>query len=131
MAEFIEIYVIQDSRQYVGNDLLFWRNGGGYTTDLEKAELFTKKQAVAINQDRASDIPWTHKYLFEHAQQTVDMQNINNKTALLGLGIKLRKPEKRKKYSKLKTNCISCGRFVYSTTPQNDCKYCGTSNDFC
>lgn len=36
-----DMYYLQDSRGYVGNDLLFWAKGSaGYTTNLEEAELF-------------------------------------------------------------------------------------------
>ncbi|MFG0851903.1 hypothetical protein ACF8R4_12950 [Pseudomonas sp. FYR_2] len=35
-------FYLQDSRSHVGDGLMFWALGGGYTTNLDKAELFTQ-----------------------------------------------------------------------------------------
>ena len=51
-------YYLQDKRSYVGNDILFWADGGGYTTDVSKAEVFTKDRALRLNQSRETDVPW-------------------------------------------------------------------------
>ena len=40
-------YYLQDSRGHVGNDMLFWaKDGKGYTTDLSRAHVYTKGDAV-------------------------------------------------------------------------------------
>lgn len=56
-------YLIWDSK-YVGNSLLFWREGeSGYTTDVAKAHRFSYEEAMKIQQgsDRASKvIPLDH-----------------------------------------------------------------------
>lgn len=53
-----KLFYLQDSRSYVGNDVLWWaRNGAGYTTDLSKAHIYTKEDAVAQHNMRETDIP--------------------------------------------------------------------------
>ena len=48
-----ELFYLQDSRDYVGNDILWWGLGcNGYTTNLLKAETFTKEEALAHNKSR-------------------------------------------------------------------------------
>lgn len=47
------VYLIQDTRQYVGNSVLWWAHEGkGYTTDFAAAGRFTEEQART---GRASD----------------------------------------------------------------------------
>ncbi len=71
-------YYIQDKRQYVGNDMLFWtQSKGGYTTDLDKAGLFTEAEAREICRHRKSDIAWPENHLKEVCKKVVDMQYVN------------------------------------------------------
>ena len=52
-----DMYYIQDSRQYVGNCVLWWAKGGnGYTCNLLKAALYTEEEAKKICSDRETDI---------------------------------------------------------------------------
>lgn len=45
-----ETYLVW-TKEYVGNSLLFWREGkAGYTTDIDKAHRFTYKEALKIQQ---------------------------------------------------------------------------------
>tara|TARA_R110000772_G_scaffold242198_1_gene354597 strand:+ start:2307 stop:2585 length:279 start_codon:yes stop_codon:yes gene_type:complete len=68
-------YVIRaKSEGYHGNDLVFWRVGGGYTSKLDKAERFTKEEALNAHTNRASDLPMLYDVLNEIARKTVDMQ---------------------------------------------------------
>ncbi len=46
-----------------------WALGGGYTTNLDKAELFTLEQAKG---KRDTDIPWPKAYIEERAHLGVD-----------------------------------------------------------
>ncbi|SDH70658.1 hypothetical protein SAMN05444503_105219 [Pseudomonas sp. BS3767] len=59
-------FYLQDSRSHVGDGLTFWALGGGYTTNLDKAELFTLKQARG---NRDTDIPWPKAYIDERASR--------------------------------------------------------------
>lgn len=58
-----ETYLVW-SGQYVGNSLLFWRDGkSGYTTDLGKAHHFSYEEALQIQQGSDNDhklIPYSH-----------------------------------------------------------------------
>tara|TARA_R110000803_G_scaffold206451_2_gene273705 strand:+ start:127 stop:396 length:270 start_codon:yes stop_codon:yes gene_type:complete len=68
-------YVMRaQSEGYHGNDLVFWRAGGGYTSKLNQAERFTKELAAKMHQGRDSDIPMLYDVLNEVAHKTVDMQ---------------------------------------------------------
>ena len=102
-------YYLQDNRQYVGNDVLWWRDGGGYTTDLSQAQIFSKASATRQHQCRESDIPWPKKYIDKKTRPAVDMQYIDINAALKGTGIELIKPQKPKKET---YRCDLCGRFV-------------------
>lgn len=73
-----ELYYIQDSRSYVGNSMLFWRDGGsGYTTNLEEAGLYSKQHAFSQHRCRSSDLPWPESYIRARAKSHVDMQSID------------------------------------------------------
>jgi len=120
-------FYLQDSRSYVGNDMLFWAKGGnGYTTDLRLAQVYTKADALAQHQSRETDIPWPKDYIDAKTRPAVDMQYVKRDEALAGTGIVL---VKRKPPTIMRFNCSGCGRFIsdldrYST----DCSNCGADN---
>jgi hypothetical protein len=121
-----ELYYLQDSRSYVGNDMLFWAIGGGYTTDMRKAQVYTKTEAVAHHQSRETDIPWPKEYIDARTRPAVDMQNVKRGEALAGTGIELRKPAPQKPDT---INCEGCGRFIGGTQRYlEDCEHCGMDN---
>jgi hypothetical protein len=123
-----ELFYLQDSRSYVGNDVLWWAQKGqcGYTTDLRKARVFTKEEAQNYHNGRESDIPWPKEYIDAKTRPAVDMQHINRGEALDGTGITLMKPQKPKPY---KFNCGGCGRFLKDVDRYcSDCPNCGTDN---
>jgi len=65
-------FYLQDSRSYVGANLMFWaKDGQGYVTDLDKAELFTADQATS---QRDTDIPWPKAYVDARSHLGVDHQ---------------------------------------------------------
>lgn len=74
-------FVLQDSRSLLGSVMMFWRDGGGYTSDLSKAEKFTKDSALAQHSCRSSDVPWPLDYLAERAKPAIDMQLLRNEYA--------------------------------------------------
>lgn len=81
-----ELFYLQDKRQYVGNDLLFWaKDGKGYTTDVSKAEIYTKEKAFAQNRSRETDVPWPKSYIDERTRPAVDHQYVDIETALQGI----------------------------------------------
>ena len=75
-----KLYVVQDKRSYVGNDLLFWAKGSnGYTTDLSRAEIFTEEEIQEFLKPNAreTDIVWPYDYILAHARRAVDSQHVN------------------------------------------------------
>lgn len=80
-------FYLQDSRDYVGNSMLFWRRGGGYTTDLTQAAVFSKDYALNRHRDRDTDVPWLKEYIDSLAKPVVDTQ-VADRSLLKGwLGI--------------------------------------------
>ena len=70
-------YYIQDSRSYVGNSCVFWaKNNNGYTTKLEKAECYTKKEALYKSQNRSTDIPISKDCIYKSKSYQVDIQDL-------------------------------------------------------
>lgn len=97
-------YYIQDTRQYVGNDILWWAIGGGYTCNIENAEVFDEDKAFDIFKNRESDKPWLKEYVDKHITKVVDSQNINFKES------KTKLPKiKRAKPRVFRINCTHCG----------------------
>lgn len=103
-------YYLQDNRYILGNCMMFWREGGGYTSNVTKAEVFTKEDAVRQNQCRDSDIPWPKSYIDARLSQTVDVQHVSEEEALELSGIELNKPKKEKRKP---DRCDGCGKFIY------------------
>lgn len=69
------MFYLQDSRSYVGNSPLWWAKGsGGYTCDLDKAELFTEEEAMKLFEDRSTDIPWKKEDVENAVKRLVDAQ---------------------------------------------------------
>ena len=104
------LFYVQDSRSYVGNDMLFWGlNGNGYTTDLRKAQLYTQEQAQAMHNSRETDIPWPKEYIDAKTRPAVDMQYVKRTEALAGTGIVLaeQKPVRKEQF-----RCQGCGKFL-------------------
>lgn len=72
-----ELYYIQDGRQHVGNNLLFWaKECRGYTCHLDEAELFTKEEATEVHLRRSSDIPVLKSLVDKAASLQVDVQRM-------------------------------------------------------
>lgn len=120
-------FYLQDSRSYVGNDVLWWaKGGGGYTTDLSKAEVFTLAQAQWLHEARCSDIPWPKDYIDARTRPAVDMQYIKRDEAIPGSGIKLVKPPKQKPDQ---LRCEGCGRVMSMVQfYSGNCENCGMDN---
>lgn len=119
-------FYLQDSRSYVGNDMLFWAKGGnGYTTDISKAEVYTKDKAVAQHQSRISDIPWPKAYIDAKTRPAVDMQYVKSEEALAETGIVLIVPQK---YRKPTPKCDGCGKFLREYQVYGYCPHCNADN---
>lgn len=120
-------YYLQDSRNCVGNDMLFWaKDCKGYTTDLNKAHVFTKNEALEQHQCRETDIPWPKDYIDEKTRPAVDFQYVSVEEALRDTGITLIKPQRPKKE---RYKCHCCGVFMSEIQYYSaHCKKCGCDN---
>lgn len=75
-------FYLQDKRQFVGNDMLWWRKGGGYTCNIAKAEVFTKEKAFKQHAERETDVPWPKRYIDERIIGVVGMQYCDREVAI-------------------------------------------------
>lgn len=72
-----KLFYVQDSRQYVGNAVVWWElNGNGYTTDISKAQIYTYEQIQKF-QLRETDIIWESTHVENAIRIYVDMQGLN------------------------------------------------------
>ena len=60
---------------------MFWRNGGGYTSNLNEAEQFTRECAVKQYECRETDLPWPVNYIRARAEVGVDCQYLTRSEA--------------------------------------------------
>lgn len=95
-----QFFYLQDSRTYTGNDMVFWKTGGGYTTDVSKAEQFAFVDAQNKHNCRETDIPWPKDYLDGKTRPAVDVQYVKRAEALKDTGIVItesKQPRKNKR----------------------------------
>ena len=120
-------FYLQDSRSYVGNDILWWaKYGKGYTTDLRKAEVFTRSRAFRQNAMRETDRPWPKQYIDERTRPVVDMQYADLKQALGSEYHLVKHPPKPKRET---YRCYYCGIFLSQEQYYcGSCQKCGGDN---
>lgn len=70
----VGMYYMQNKRSFTGNCVVWWKEGGGYTSKLELAQKWTKEEAFAQAQSRDTDVPWPCDAIDPIARHTVDMQ---------------------------------------------------------
>lgn len=94
------MFYLQDSRNFVGNSPLWWAKGrGGYTCDIDKAELFTEQEAMKLFEDRSTDIPWKKEDVENAIKRLVDAQYLQ-KSDEDGFYSKLKKRQDEKRLEK-------------------------------
>ncbi len=76
-----DLFYLQDSRSNVGSRAMFWRDGGGYTSNLDEAEQFTREAAVKQYECRETDLPWPADYVLARAEVGVDCQYLTRSEA--------------------------------------------------
>lgn len=75
------LFYIQDSRQYVGNDVSWWRpNSGGYTCQIDEAGLYDEAFCRGA---RDTDIIWRWEDIYPLATRVVDIQRMRNIEAVI------------------------------------------------
>ncbi|MBP0714870.1 hypothetical protein ABXK61_16315 [Burkholderia sola] len=120
-----DLFYLQDSRSFVGNDVMWWADPDGYTTDLRKARLFTRDDAQQQHNIRKTDIPWPKEYIDGKTRPAVDFQYLS-RVAISAAGITLAKRTKERAYQ---VNCVGCGRFLRDADRYSiDCPHCGADN---
>lgn len=80
----MELYYIRNEG-YLGNALLWWQLGGGYTCDINKAEKFTEEEAKKQCLSRHSDSAYKVSYIdnLEKAKKTIiDSQYVDKNERL-------------------------------------------------
>lgn len=76
-----DLFYLQDSRSNTGTRAMFWRLGGGYTSNLDQAEQFTMERAVKQFESRETDLPWPVAYIRARAEIGVDCQYLTRSEA--------------------------------------------------
>ena len=69
---------------YLGNALMWWKKGGGYTCDIKQAEMFTEERAKSICK-RPQDSAYNFKYidnLTEAQKLIIDSQYVDEEKRL-------------------------------------------------
>lgn len=81
--EAADLWYLQDTRGYVGNDVLWWaKDGNGYTTDISKAHAYTRDDAFRQAAMRGTDRAWPKAYIDGKTRPAVDMQYIDHQAAM-------------------------------------------------
>lgn len=78
-----DLFYLQDSRSNVGTGAMWWALAGGYTSNLDKAEQFTRDSAVRQYECRETDLPWPKAYIDERHNVGVDCQYVKDDEAAL------------------------------------------------
>lgn len=71
-------FYLQDSRNYVGNCPMWWKEGGGYTTNVDEAERWTADRARIQHQCRETDVPWPCAHVDALRRATIDFQYLGS-----------------------------------------------------
>lgn len=78
-----KLFYLQDTRTMVGNDMMWWaKDYKGYTTDLDKAQVFSGEEARASAKYRDTDRPWPKEYIDSISRPAVDFQYADYEVAL-------------------------------------------------
>lgn len=71
----IQLFYVQDTRQYVGNCMLFWaKDRKGYTCELDNSGLYTQAE---VDRMRETDRPWPREIIEQNAIRHVRGDNAN------------------------------------------------------
>ena len=75
-----DLFYIQNDLACVGNEALWWREGGhGYTARLSDAGKFTKTEADSIHESRATDVLWPCAETEALAYRAVDIGDLRHR----------------------------------------------------
>ena len=78
-------FYLRDSRGNTGSSCMFWaENGNGYTTNLDRAHVYTLEEAQRHFNDRHTDVPLSKALVDELATVRVDHQYLDESQGGLG-----------------------------------------------
>lgn len=77
-----KMFYLRDSRSDVGRTCMFWADRGGYTSNLELAEIYTLEEAQRHFNSRHTDVPLSKALVDELATVRVDCQLLGNNSEL-------------------------------------------------
>ncbi|WP_338727881.1 hypothetical protein V8687_08705 [Shewanella baltica] len=72
------LFYLRDSRGNVGNTCMFWADRGGYTSNLDLAEVFTLEEAQRQFNSRHTDVPLSKELVYEQSTVRVDHQYLGD-----------------------------------------------------
>ena len=72
------LFYLRDSRDNVGSTCMFWADRGGYTSNLELAEVFTLEEAQRQFNSRHTDVPLSKDLVDEQSTVRVDHQYLGD-----------------------------------------------------
>ncbi|MFM1640927.1 hypothetical protein [Aeromonas salmonicida] len=71
-------FYLRDTRSNTGSSCMFWaENGNGYTTNLDKAHVYTQEEAQSHFNDRHTDVPLSKALVDELVTVRVDHQYLD------------------------------------------------------
>lgn len=70
-------FYLRDTRSNVGSNAQFWADKGGYTTNLNAAEIFTVEGALRQHNSRETDLPVAVDFVTGKTRQRVDCQYLD------------------------------------------------------
>jgi hypothetical protein len=76
LPESEEVYLLQDTRSFCGNNVMFWAKRGGYTECLDEAAEFTYYAAESQNKSRGTDKPIKKSDAEKAAVRTVNADRL-------------------------------------------------------
>lgn len=68
-------FYLQDARSCTGNDMMWWaQDGNGYTSNIDKAHVYSLEDAMRQFEMRGFDMPWPKGYIDGLTHPAVDLQ---------------------------------------------------------
>lgn len=82
-----QLFYLRDSRTNVGSTCLFWaKDGCGYTSDLDKAHVYTLEEAQRKFNSRHTDVPLCKDFVDKVARTRTDHQHLDQSKSGLVAG---------------------------------------------
>ena len=104
--------IVSCSGSYDGNDIYFVANDGGYTYNLEDAQIKPLSEWSKLGCTR---LPWSAVYLHEKSRLTFQRGNVNTRS--MCRGVKLQRIKKSSDSGKTRWNCPGCGKIHWQYNP--------------